>query len=100
MDAIRQKSEQGVSKAPEASNLPRLVSKHVSTESWPILLTEKELVQLLRIPEVSKARSYHNVIDQLKRFHDLPCLHICRQPLYPLDSILEWIREKAQKERR
>jgi hypothetical protein len=74
--------------------------KHRGAESWPILLTEKELVQLLRVPEISTATNFHNVIDQLKRFHDLPCIHICRQPLYPLDSTLEWIREKVQKERR
>lgn len=70
------------------------------SEKWPVLLTEKELVRLLRVPEVSKAKSYHNVIEQLKRFHNLPCLHICRQPLYPLDSILEWLKQKVQKEYR
>ncbi len=78
------------------------MGKSVKTEqgSWPHLLTEKELVRLLRVPEISKATDYRNVIDQLKRFHDLPCIHICRQPLYPLTSVLEWIEKKIQKERR
>lgn len=100
MNTVGQKIEQGVLEAPESSNSPQLVSKHISIENWPFLLTEKELVQLLRVPEVSKSTDYHNVIDQLKRFHDLPCIHICRQPLYPLADVLEWLREKVQKERR
>jgi len=61
----------------------------------PVLLTEKELIEFLRIPEVSKAKNYHNVIDNLKRFHDLPRVHICGQPLYPREAIQEWIREKT-----
>ena len=35
------------------------------------------------------------VIENLKRMHDLPCIHICRQPLYPLDSVRNWIKNKA-----
>ncbi|MHC4573351.1 MAG: hypothetical protein ACYS76_04355 [Planctomycetota bacterium] len=64
----------------------------------PSLLTEEELIRFLRIPDVSKAEDYHNVIAHLKRYHDLPCIHICRQPLYPLEAILDWIRERARKE--
>ncbi len=69
-------------------------------EDLPALLTEKELVKFLRIPEVTKSKNFSNVIDQLKRFHDLPCLHICRQPLYLKDTIIEWLREKIRKEKR
>ena len=43
----------------------------------PELLTEAELIEFLRIPEISKAKNYHNVIYNLKRFHDLPRIHIC-----------------------
>lgn len=63
----------------------------------PDLLTEAELIEYLRIPEISKAKDYHNVIDNLKRFHDLPRIHICGQPLYPRESIQEWIRTKTVK---
>ena len=45
------------------------------------LMTEVELIAYLRIPEVSKSKDYHNVIAHLKRVYDLPCIHICRQPL-------------------
>ena len=65
----------------------------------PELLTEAELIRLLRVPEISKAADYHNVITHLKRFHDLPCIHMCRQPLYPLAAVTEWVRKKAEKER-
>ena len=61
----------------------------------PELLTEDELIDFLRIPEVSRARSYHNVIDNLKRMHDLPRIHICGKPLYPKEAILEWIRDNT-----
>ncbi len=61
----------------------------------PALLTEEELIQYLRIPEVSKAKDYGNVIAHLKRMHDLPCIHICRQPLYPLEAINNWIKNKS-----
>ncbi len=59
------------------------------------LLTEEELIKFLRIPSVSKASDYHNVITHLKRIHSLPCIHICRQPLYPTEAIRKWIEEKT-----
>ena len=58
------------------------------------LMTESELIQLLRIPEVSKSKDYHNVIENLKRMHDLPRVHICGKPLFPREAIKQWIREK------
>jgi hypothetical protein len=61
----------------------------------PELLTEEELVAFLRIPEVSKSGDFHNVIENLKRMHDLPRIHICGKPLYPLEEIREWIRRKT-----
>ncbi len=61
----------------------------------PDILTEEELVKFLRIPEVSNAKNYHNVIENLKRMHNLPCIHICRQPLYPIEAIRKWVKEKT-----
>ena len=63
----------------------------------PELLTEEELIRLLRIPEISKSGNYGNVIAHLKRVHNLPCIHICRQPLYPLKAISEWVESRAKK---
>jgi hypothetical protein len=63
------------------------------------LLTEGELLEYLRIPEISKAGDYRNVVENLKRFHDLPCIHISKQCLYPLEAVREWVREKVTKDR-
>ncbi|MCK4913917.1 MAG: hypothetical protein KAS69_04900 [Planctomycetes bacterium] len=59
------------------------------------LLTEKELISFLRIPEVSKAADYHNVIENLKRMHGLPRIHLCGKPLYPIEAVKKWIKEKT-----
>ena len=64
------------------------------------LMTEAELATFLRIPETSKSKDYHNVIENLRRMHGLPCIHICRQPLFPLEAVREWIRQKVEKDHR
>jgi hypothetical protein len=63
--------------------------------SSPELMTEAELIAFLRIPEVSKATDPHNVIENLKRVHCLPRIHICGKPLYPREAIKEWIKRKT-----
>ena len=62
---------------------------------YPDLLTEEELIKFLRIPSVSKANDYHNVIENLKRMHGLPRIHICGKPLYPVEAIRKWTEEKT-----
>lgn len=64
----------------------------------PTLLTEDELIRLLRILEISKARDFHNVVAHLKRHHGLPCVHVCRQPLYPLEAVIQLVKERMRKE--
>ena len=61
------------------------------------VLTEKELVQFLRIPEVSKASDYSNVIKNLIRFRDLPRIEICNKLLFPRQAILDWINNQTIK---
>ncbi len=63
----------------------------------PALMTEAEVVQFLRIPEVSKASDYHNVIEHLKRVRGFPRIRICGKPLYPLAAVLEWINKQAER---
>ena len=63
----------------------------------PVLMTESEVIEFLRIPMVSTSKNYHNVIDNLKRMHDLPRIHICGKPLYPREAIEEWIRDNTTK---
>ena len=69
-----------------------------SRQPIPELMTETELIAFLRIPEISKSKDYHNVIENLKRTHHLPRIHICRKPLYPLEAVRQWILDKAEME--
>jgi len=58
------------------------------------IMTEAELIQFLRIPELSSSKDYHNVIENLKRVRGLPRIHICRKALYPKKAILEWVERQ------
>ena len=78
--------ENGVLFAPDAKWRPA-----------PELMTEEELILYLRIPEVSTAKDYRNVVYNLKRIQGLPRVHICGQPLYPREAIDEWIRSKTER---
>ena len=60
----------------------------------PELMTESELIEFLRIPELSDSKDYHNVIENLKRARGLPRIHICRKALYPKKAILEWVERQ------
>ena len=71
------------------------VEKHAENFRCRDLLTENELISFLRIPEVSKAADYHNVVENLKRMHGLPRVHICGKPLYPVEAIRKWIEGKT-----
>lgn len=68
---------------------------HGGFAACPDLLTEEELVRFLRIPEMSGAKDYHNVIENLKRMHGLPRVHICGKTLYPLTAVQEWLQERV-----
>ena len=58
------------------------------------LMTESEVIQFLRIPELSNSKDYHNVVENLKRVRGLPRIHICRKALYPKKAILEWVERQ------
>jgi len=58
------------------------------------LMTESEVIQFLRIPEISNSKDYHNVIEHLKRIRGLPRIHICRKALYPKKAILDWVEKE------
>ena len=58
-------------------NLCYRVSTSISSDSE--LMTESEVIQFLRIPELSSSQDYPNVIENLKRVRGLPRIHIsCR----------------------
>lgn len=70
------------------------VSYCIDVQNMPDLMTEKELIHFLRIPEVSTAKDYSNVIANLIRMRDLPHIYICNRLLYPKTAILTWICPK------
>jgi hypothetical protein len=65
----------------------------------PELMTEDEVIRFLRIPEISKSENYHNVVENLKRMHGMPRIHICGKPLYPIEAIRQWIANKTTTEK-
>ncbi|HSV98691.1 MAG TPA: hypothetical protein VLI39_00855 [Sedimentisphaerales bacterium] len=83
-----------------STGLPVTIPSDNAFVPYPLLLTEGELIDLLRIPEVGGTASPHNVIENLKRMHNLPCIHICKMPLYPFEAVRQWILDKVEKERR
>lgn len=68
---------------------------NIENKTYPDLMTEQELIEYLRIPEVSKATKYKNVISHLKRMRDLPRIHLCSKALYPLKAVQEWVNRQT-----
>lgn len=68
------------------------------TMVYPDLMTEAEVIDYLRIPHVSSASNYRYVMDHLIRMRDLPCIHISRKRLYPLESVKAWVLAQVGKE--
>jgi CTP synthase (UTP-ammonia lyase) len=57
----------------------------------PTVMTEEELIQFLRIPEISNAKNYRNVVENLKRTHGLPRIHLCGKAVYLTDAVKAWL---------
>lgn len=57
------------------------------------VMTEEELIYFLRIPEISTARDYRHVIENLKRKHGLPRIHLCGRTVYLTDSVKQWLQQ-------
>ena len=58
---------------------------------FPTIMTEEELIRFLRIPEISNARNYRNVVENLKRSHGLPRIHLCGKNVYLTDAVKAWL---------
>ena len=77
-------------------------SKYSNTASYfadgtvvPDLMTESQLIEFLRISEVSTSKDHHNVIKNLIRMRDLPRIQICKKLLFPKEAVLEWINNET-----
>jgi hypothetical protein len=57
----------------------------------PTVMTEEELIRFLRISEISNARNHRNVIENLKRTHGLPRIHLCGKAVYLTDAVKAWL---------
>jgi hypothetical protein len=62
---------------------------------WPDLMLESELIQFLRVDQISDAKNPHNVIAHLTRYRDLPRMHLCNKSLYPLAAVREWVTKQT-----
>jgi len=78
----------------ECTNVVQIPTQ-IELTNLPDLLTESELIHFLRIPEVSTASDYHNVVKNLIRFKDLPRIQICKRLLFPKKAVLEWIEKNT-----
>ena len=59
----------------------------------PTVMTEEELIQFLRIPQISNATDYRNVVENLKRRHRLPRIHLCGKTVYLTDAVKQWLQQ-------
>jgi hypothetical protein len=65
---------------------------HSTFVPCPTVMTEEELIQFLRIPEISTAGNHRHVIENLKRKHGLPRIHLCGKTVYLTDSVTQWLQ--------
>jgi hypothetical protein len=61
----------------------------------PTVMTEEELIRFLRIPEISTAANHHHVIENLKRVHGLPRIHLCGKTVYLTEAVKQWLQQQV-----
>ena len=57
----------------------------------PSVMIEEELIRFLHIPKISNAKNHRHVIENLKRKHGLPRIHICDKAVYLTDAVKAWL---------
>jgi len=62
--------------------------------SFPVVMIEEELIRFLRIPEISSAKNYRHVIENLKRTGGLPRIHLCGKAVYLTDAVKTWLENR------
>ena len=71
------------------------MSQNNEAKSFPDLMTEQELIEYLRIPEVTESTDYPRRIQYLKNVRQLPMIRLCRRHFYPLKAIREWVDKQV-----
>jgi hypothetical protein len=77
------------------SKYSNTVSCYADGTPAPDLMTEEEVIEFLRISQISSSKDYHNVIKNLIRFRDLPRIQICNKLLFPKKAVLDWINNET-----
>jgi hypothetical protein len=73
---------------------PILPGRDGGPNPCPTVMTEDELIRFLRIPEISTAANHHHVIENLKRAHGLPRIHLCGKTVYLTDAVKQWLQQQ------
>lgn len=68
---------------------------NIKTKAYPDLMTEQELIEYLRMSEVSASKNLKRSVQYLKSFKGLPRINIARSTLYPLTAVREWINKQV-----
>jgi hypothetical protein len=63
----------------------------------PTVMTEEELIRFLRIPEISGAGRHRHVIENFKRKHGLPRIHLCGRNVYLTDAVIQWLHSRVSR---
>lgn len=58
------------------------------------VMTEEELIDFLKIEQISSSRNPHNVIENLKRVHGLPRVPLCGKNVYLKEAVIEWLKSR------
>ena len=88
-------SENPIGSGTNSCPLPEHMNTPTTNVFHQELMTEAELIEFLRIPEISGSANLHNVIEHLKRYRNLPRIHICNKALYPKKAVLDWIEKET-----
>ena len=64
------------------------LSNNLDLTKLPDLLTVDEVIQVLRIPQISTAKDYPTVVKNLIRFKNLPRIQLCKKLLFPRDKFI------------
>ena len=92
---VRQKNDKGATMNITQHNLEppaTLPGLDGEFQPCPTIMTEEELIRFLRIPEISSASDHRNVIENLKRKHGLPRIHLCGKAVYLTDAVKRWLQ--------
>lgn len=83
-----------MSTPPQYHDRPAILpSPRGSLIEYPTVMIEEELIHFLRIPEISQATDHRHVMENLKRGHGLPRIHLCGKTIYLTDTIRAWLQQ-------